>query len=294
MNFTEILNINTNYNTLYTVYKYLLAAFLNDYLHNTKHTDKDKILFAAINDDNYDINNCETLQEAASILQKLYISFNHNIEVQTKTFILTGTNLAQVMRIPCSRALVLHKHLKDELKYYKDIYIILDTSNDEFDMTVMLNDRECKIIKSMLKAALTSTDEYLCTDIILYKGNDTDMIKYSHVVYYNILDNTLIEDNERDIVSITKLLPPDNCQDFADYVEKSNSHIIYVPCILHYQKIQNNALSLGLTGNMKDYISKRSNRIQFVKNIINTYSEKWYLEKRNQYLKYLDNCNNTI
>lgn len=288
MPFNKILNIDTKYKNISTVYKYLLAAFLQDYLHNIKPMDRDKILFAALNDDNIKINRCNTLQEAASILQKLYKDFNHNLEAQTRTFLLLETNLAYILHIQFSRVLTFHKYLNEVLKHYKDIYIILNTTEEQFKMTVSLNTEECDVIRGMLKAALTSTNEYLCTDMILYKGNDTNLIKYSHVVYYNVLDNTLIDNDSVNITDISSFLPPKKCKDFVEYVKKKQTHTIYVPCILHYQKIQNDAQKIGFIGTIKDYNLKRNDRIQFIKDVINEYSEPWYIEKRDKYLDYLN------
>ena len=115
--------------------------------------------------------------------------------------------------------------------------------------------------------------------MILYKGDDVNYLEYSHVVYYNVLDETLVDNNIKEKIPLKSLVVPSECNDYVSYIEATHSHTVYVPCILHYQKIQNSPQVLGLTGKIDDYISKHNARIEFIKNEIAKYTEKWYENK---------------
>ena len=140
----------------------------------------------------------------------------------------------------------------------------------------------------MFKAALTGTGEYLCTDIIMYKGNDEDLIDYSHAVYYNVLEGTLIDNKEKSKIDIEKYIPSKDCNNFVDYIEANNTHTVYVPCILHYQKIMHNTRELGLIGTIDAYKTKSKQRINFIKNEVLRYNEKWYYNKCIKYIHELE------
>ena len=110
--------------------------------------------------------------------------------------------------------------------------------------------------------------------MILYKGNDTEYLEYSHVVYYNVLDGTLVDNNVKAKIPLKSLVVPSTCTDYVSYIEATRSHTVYVPYILHYQKIQNSHRELGLTGKIDDHNLKHDARIEFIKNEISTYTEE--------------------
>lgn len=284
--FIELLNINKTFDKVAEIYKLLLSAFVHDYIHEIHHIDKDKILFAILNTS--ELGECNTIREAGEVLQEEYQQFNHNIPRRINSFILFGTHLAQLQHVMFDDCTKLYRSLSKELHHYKDIYITLSITQNEFKTVLDLNKKEIKVINGLIKAAIRSTGEYLCTDMILYKGDDVNYIEYSHVVYYNILDETLVDNNVKEKIPLKSLTIPSTCTDYVSYIEATHSHTVYVPCILHYQKIQNSPQALGLTGRIDDYISKHNARIEFIKNEIAKYTEKWYENKVKSYTEELE------
>ena len=284
--FIELLNINESFDKAADIYKLLLSAFVHDYIHEIHHIDKDKILFAMLNDS--ELGECDKIREAGEMLQEEYRRFNHNTPRRINSFILSGTRLAQLQEVMFGDCNKLYRSLPKDLHHYKDIYIKLSTAPDEFKTVLDLNKREIKVINGLFKAAITSTSEYLCTDMILYKGDNVDYLEYSHVVYYNVLDETLVDNNVKEKIPLKSLVVPSACTDYVSYIEATNSHTVYVPCILHYQKIQNSPQALGLTGKIDDYSLKHNARIEFIKNEIAKYTEKWYENKVKSYTEELE------
>ena len=284
--FIKIFDSNEKFNRLAHIYRILLSAFVHDYIHETQHVDKDKLLFTILN--TRGLGDCNDIREVGVILQEKYQRFNHSLVRRIDTFMLAGTHLAQIQQVEFEDCIKLYKSLSTELHHYKDIYIAMVNTPDEFRTVLDLNKSEIKVINGLFKAAITSTGEYLCTDIILYKGDDVNHVTYSHVVYYNVLDETLVDNNVKQKVPLRSLIVPSSCTDYVSYIEITDSHAVYVPCILHYQKIQNSPQVLGLTGKIDDYSLKHNARIEFIKNEISTYTEEWYENKVKSYIEELD------
>lgn len=241
------------------------------------HTDKDKLLFAILN--TRELEECDTIKEAGEMLQEKYQRFNHTISQRISTFMLSRMYIAGLRYKSFDDCFKLYRMLSKELFYYKDIYIIMINRENEFKTVLDLNEREIKVINGLFKAAITSTGRYICTDMILYKGDDVNYIEYSHVVYYNVLDETLVDNNIKEKIPLKLLFIPSKCKNYVSYIEATHSHTVYVPYILHYQKIQNSRQELGLTGRIDDYNLKHDARIEFIKNEISTYTEEWYKNK---------------
>ena len=284
--FIELLSSSDKFDKASDIYKLLLSAFVHDYIHGIHHVDKDKILFAILNTS--ELGEYNKIREAGEMLQEEYQRFNHNIPRRIDTFILSGTYLAQSQYVVFGDCTKLYRSLSEDLRRYKDIYIKLSTAQNEFKTVLDLNKKEIKVINGLFKAAITSTSEYLCTDMILYKGDDVNYLEYSHVVYYNVLDETLVDNNVKAKIPLKSLTIPSTCTNYVSYIETTHSHTVYVPCILHYQKIQNNPKELGLTGKIDDYSLKHNARIEFIKHEISTYTEKWYENKVKSYIEELN------
>lgn len=259
------------------IYKYLLSAFVHDYINNNKNNvDKNKLLFISKIDEEYI--NVDELDDK----YKAFVAENMRMDI----FIGHSGNIASRHIITMYDDL----NLKDILVHFKDIYILLFTKESEYKTVLDLNRKEIQFSRKMIKRSITSTGDYICTDMILYKGNDTSLLEYSHVVYYNLLDNTLIDNNERRKVPLTNLIIPSNVHNYVSYIELTNSHTVYVPCILHYQKIHNNSKALGLTGKLSDYENPQAHtsRIKFIIDEVSSYTEDWYREKSLNYLRELE------
>lgn len=279
--FIKIFDSNEKFTRLAHIYKILLSAFVHDYIHETRHVDKDKLLFTILN--TRGLGDCNDIREVGVILQEKYQRFNHSLTRRIDTFMLAGTHLAQMQQVEFEDCIKLYKSLSTELRHYKDIYIAMVNAPDEFRTVLDLSKSEIKVINGLFKAAITSTGEYLCTDIILYKGDDVNHVAYSHVVYYNVLDETLVDNNVKQKVPLRSLIAPSSCIDYVSYIEATDSHYVYVPCILHYQKITNDPKTLGLTGKLDDYESAYASRVKFVLDEISSYTEEWYQNKVNAY-----------
>lgn len=260
------------------VYKYLLSAFVHDYINNIRKVDKRKILFIMTkhhDEESIDISALDEEYEHAQINDRF------------DEFIGNCGNISSRKLITTSEACSLSQNLNNTLMYFKDIYIVLTFRRNEFENVLNLNKDEINVAKKLIKSAITSTGDYICTDMILYKGNDEEYIEYSHVVYYNLLDNTLIDNHERRAVPLSDIVMPKEAHDYVSYIESKGSHVVYVPCVLHYQKINNDPKALGLVGKLDKYESHRNERIDFIKEQLATYTEEWYVEKKNYYLQHL-------
>lgn len=170
--FITLLNSDKNFDGVSSIYKILLSAFVHDYIHNIKNTDKNKLLFSILN--SREIMECNKIKDVGNILQERYQRFHNAIQTRIDTFILAGTYLAQMQYIMFDNCIKLYRTLSSALRHFNDIYIILFTKVDEFNTVLDLNKSEIKVINGLFKAAITSTNEYLCTDMILYKGDDVN------------------------------------------------------------------------------------------------------------------------
>ena len=174
-------------------------------------------------------------------------------------------NISSRIFITTLEACHLFQNLDNTLMHFKDIYIVLMFQHNEFENVLNLNKDEINVAKKLIKSAIQA---------ILYKGNDEEYIEYSHVVYYNLLDNTLINNHERSITPLRDIVMPKEAHDYVSYIESKGSHVVYVPCILHYQKINNDPKTLGLVGKLDKYESHRKERIDFIKEQLATYTEE--------------------
>ena len=274
--YAVLLSSDGKFKGMPSIYKILLSAFVHDYIHEIRHTDKDKLLFAALNDNLGLEEYYDKIQDVGEILQSKYKQFKHTIRRRMDVFMVSGTFLAQMYQIKFNDCVKLYRTLQDILHHYKDFYITMVNTQDEFRTVLDLSKSEIKVINGLFKAAITSTGEYLCTDIILYKGDDVNHIAYSHVVYYNVLDETLVDNSVKQKVPIRSLIAPSSCVDYVSYIDATDSHSVYVPCILHYQKITNDPKTLGLTGKIDDYESAYASRVKFILDEISSYTEEWY------------------
>ena len=143
-----------NYNGISTMYLCLLSAYIHDYINNEKYIDKDKILNLISCNENDEIDDESSLKEVILILQTKYKNMD---TVRISSFILNDINIAVVKNIRFFNCNGLYRTLRDRLSHYKDIYIVLLTASNEFQKTIDLNKKECKVIRSLFKAALTGT-----------------------------------------------------------------------------------------------------------------------------------------
>lgn len=245
----------------------LLSAYTHDYILDKQMLDLDKFMFVIKNLEK--IVSFTNTKKLHKFLDTEYSSFSHFKLFRTDFFI--GLGLYPTVKcegIQFRLIKQLQRTLSEHLRDTHDIYIIVsmpDTIDDSDDLT--LDDMKC--IKTLYKLAMTSTSEYVCTDILCYEADESG---FGHVVYHNLMDETLTDDQHKMDRYLRELSHDD------DY--------IYIPFILHFQKLHND---LNLDGTFKTYNKSYDKRIALIKEQLSSYTESWYQNKVKRYLEELEN-----
>ena len=245
----------------------LLSSYVYDYIHEINNTDLDKFMFV--------VKNLEKIMEFTNItklrkfLDENYAKFSHSKILKCDFFIGLALYPNHINMVHINFRLVrqFQRKLSDYLKASNDVYFMISIP-DDIDTTDDLTLDDIKHIKTLFKISITSTEDYICTDMICYKANEKG---FNHVVYYNLLDSTLTDDTIKTKTGIRDIIHDD------DYV--------FIPCLMHYQKLRHNEFNLD--GTYKTYDSTYQNRIDFIKHQISSYQEQWIKPIVEKYLKEL-------
>lgn len=244
----------------------LLTAYTHDYINDNSNPDLDKFIFLIKNLD--EIYRFEEIEELHVFLDSSYKLFSHSKLFKLDFFLGMGShNKVSLININLQRVSGLYEQLTKYLYNVSDNYFIIsmpENVKSQKDLTI----EHIKCIKKLFKIAAMSTPEYVCTDILCYEVDESG---FDHVVYYNLMDNVLTDDMIKQYRTF-KSIRQDN-----DY--------IYVPFVLHFQKLRNN---LGFDGTFKTYAKSYYKRIAFVKEQLLTYTEPWYQNKVAEYLEELE------
>ena len=180
------------------------------------------------------------------------------------------------------------KSISKHLKTDNDIIFIFDTSYPNLDMKNILP-KNVDNINGLYKCALTMYDDYICTDMIL-RQIPYGEVGGKHVVYYNVIENYMQDEDKVLYVPINKL------QLFThDKVNSAfkNDSVYYIPEILHYQKInkiKTAAVKAGfvLDASNNNVLDKMNIlwRIRLIKTIMKNSKYHKILEKK--HAKYID------
>lgn len=273
---------------LYMAFRHLLSAFIHDFIRNSKYTDKDKLLFSVIEMPNLNI---AISNGKFKEFDDKYTLFNHSAETRADdSFVsLISPYSTHLVDMPFNKYDGIIKIIKGYLTHYKDIFILLTDRYHHFDNVSILKAEDIKCLRAIFKAAFTATNEYVCTDMIMYKGNEKEYPEYTHVVYYNILDSTLLDDyNNRENILISDYIPTVDCKSFSDYTINNGKLDIYIPTVLHFQKIPNTPSKLGLISRIDSYASHKIERINFAKEVAKSQDAEWCKLKTEDYIKYLN------
>lgn len=241
----------------------LLSAYIHDYVRGELNPDIDKFVFVIKNLEN--ISSITDLQKLQKYLDMKYKEFSHSKLIKTDFFI--GLSLFEFITIESINFRLVrrfHRELEKRLRKDNDVYFLI-TIPDEIDNVYSFTSDDLTYIKTLFKIAITSTAEYICTDIICYEADESG---FHHVIYYNILDSTFTDDEAKRKRPLRELLHDD------DYV--------YVPCLLHFQKLHSDSLTLN--GTFKRYEELYEERIQFIKEQISHYKEPWIRARVRQYM----------
>lgn len=244
----------------------LLTAYAHDYIHNNSNPDLDKFIFLIKNLDK--IYQFEEIEELHAFLDSSYKSFSHSKLFKINFFLGMGLhNKVSPINVNLQRVSGLYEQLTKYLYNIPDNYFIIsmpENVKSQKDLTI----EHIKCIKKLFKIAVMSTPEYVCTDILCY---EVDEDGFDHTVYYNLMDNVLVDDMIKQYRTFKSIRQDDN--------------YIYVPFVLHFQKLRNN---LGFDGTFKTYNTSYDKRMAFVKEQLLTYTEPWYQNKVAEYLEELE------
>ena len=244
----------------------LLSAYTHDFVNNVSNPDLDKILFVVKN--LATIESITDIQKLRKYLDNNYKTFSHSKLIKTDLFLgLCLYEYVTIDSIGLRSVKRLQKDLERRLRNNADVYFLI-TIPDDIDTISDLTDDDLKCIKLLYKIVMTSTDRYICTDIICYEGDEDG---FDHVIYYNMLDSTFTDDDMKEKRQLRSL--------------HNDSSYIYIPCLLHFQKLHSEDLKLD--GTFKRYEELYENRIQFIREQISGYTEPWIKAHVEKYLKEL-------
>lgn len=245
----------------------LLSSYVYDYIHEIHNSDLDKFIFV--------IKNLEKIIEFTNIsklhkfLDKNYDKFSHSKNFKCDFFI--GLSLypehINIEYVNFRLVKQIQRKLSNYLKTSNDVYFMISIP-DDIDTIDDLTLDDIKHIKTLFKISITSTENHVCTDIILYKADEAG---FNHVVYYNLMDSTLTDDTIKSKLKIRDLIYDDN--------------YVFIPCLLHFQKLRHD--NFNLDGTYKTYDETYQARIDFVKCQISSYREQWIKPKVEKYLEEL-------
>ena len=267
MTFIELINACSSYEGVDSIFKILTSAAAHDYVKGIP-IDIRKFIFFVSKLNDRTLHRRIGKKRIAEILQEGFEEFGETEMIGFDKFILDTMTFTRRLDITTNIAASLHTRLKSTLNYYVDYYVVLETEEYEFQNIYNLETDEFAVIQDMTRAALTSTGEYLCTDMLLYTGEN-----FTHVVYYNLLDGRLMDNDYVAVTKLSSLIPSKIHNSLSEFVADMGTDDVYVPFILHYQKIDNEPRKLGMCGNMKEYESHVKERKAFIIQQLLTYHE---------------------
>lgn len=281
-NFSDALKYNKKSEiTELIIYRCLFSAYIHDTMKG-KTSDKDMILYALLHDDIYMNEKAKSLEEYKNVLQEGYNKFDKQLPVRINTLPMAG--LTQfIYRLDILDIGYISSIISLAKNAPTDSYVMLDDRRNIFENIQSINLTKFKFINTLFNIILTGDGEYICTDVIMYEVSPENP-NFTHVVYYNVLDETLVNDDKEDpLFNILKYIPPKTCANYTEYKNITKEKTVYIPCVLHFQKIRHNPKTLGLVGISDEYVKKQKNRLQFIRRQINKYEERWYQQKIKEY-----------
>lgn len=190
-----------------------------------------------------------------------------NVIVDRYTFLYPNLiqNIFPVIESPPVYTLTYQYRWKSFVKYLNDENDVIfksDSLGSYFNIKYLMTNR-IQYIKDIFKCAITIYDDYICTDMILRVVRKGEKTMRDSFAFYNVLENTLRDEDTVRFVPIHKLCP-----------DNDENACYYIPEMIHYQSINKFKALAALSGFVLDASNNDSLLTRF-----DTNHSKYLIEK---------------